>query len=220
MIKAVIFDMDGVLIDSEPFWRKAEAEIYHNLGLPITENMCTETMGVRIDHAVEYWYKRFPWKYPSKKDIEMKIVYRVGGLIKQKGKIKEGVSETLEFLKKRNIKIGLASSSPLSLIKIVINKLKLHTRFCIVHSSEFEIKPKPDPSVFLVTAKKLGIVPENCLVIEDSPPGIIAAKKAEMKCLAITDHDLKNESYNLADYRLRSLLEFKTKAWSKLNGGN
>jgi len=74
MIKGVIFDMDGLLIDSEPLWQEAEIETFTRVGVPLTREMTRETMGLRVDEVVEHWFSRYPWEEPSKKEIESKVV--------------------------------------------------------------------------------------------------------------------------------------------------
>lgn len=218
VLKAVIFDMDGVLLDSEPLWNLAEAAVFQKIGVPITREMCVQTMGVRIDRAINYWHKKYPWKSPSKKKVGNMILNEVTKLVNNKGIINRGVKELLRFLIKNKIKIGLASSSPLSYIHQTLKKLSIHHHFHIIHSAENEIHPKPHPAVFLTAAKKLGVKPSECLVIEDSPVGLAAAKKAGMKCVAIVDRRIRNhKSYNLADFKLESLTQFDENLWKRIN---
>lgn len=173
---------------------------------------------MRIDRAIDYWHKKFPWKTPSKKKVGNWIWKKTIELIKKEGKLKPGVKKIINFLLRNKIKIGLASSSPTQMINFTLQKLGIHRHFEIIHSAEKEIHPKPHPAVFLTAAKKLGVKPADCLVIEDSPVGIIAAKRAGMKCVAIKDKRIKNhKSYRLVDYKLDSLVDFTKGLWIKLN---
>jgi mannitol-1-/sugar-/sorbitol-6-/2-deoxyglucose-6-phosphatase len=89
-IKAVIFDMDGILIDSEPFWRRAEMDVFKTVGIQLTENMCLETMGLRVEEIINYWYRRQPWKYFVAGQLEKNIVDAVIEQILKNGEPKEG----------------------------------------------------------------------------------------------------------------------------------
>ena len=91
-ISAVIFDMDGLLIDSEPFWQQAEKIVFKKVGIELTTEMCYETMGLRIDEVVMYWYEKKPWDHISLQEIQAEIIDRVIELIHENGKQKEGVS--------------------------------------------------------------------------------------------------------------------------------
>ncbi len=114
MLQAVIFDMDGVLIDSEPFWQQAEIDILSKLGVPITLEDTYKTMGIRIDQLVGWWYQKHPWEGSSCTDVINAIVQRVCEQIASEGKSKPGLHEALEFCRSQDLPIGLATSSPTS----------------------------------------------------------------------------------------------------------
>ncbi|HVF69852.1 MAG TPA: hexitol phosphatase HxpB [Xanthomonadales bacterium] len=218
MIQAVIFDMDGVLIDSEPLWRKAAIKSFSTVGVRLTDDMCKETMGTRVDEVVNYWYHKFPWENTQKKLVEELIWENVIRLVKDEGKVKEGVRESLEFVKKQKLKIALASTSAMVLINTVLDKLGLQGYFEVIHSAEFEDYGKPHPGVYLTTAKKLGVQPQACVAIEDSINGMIAAKAAKMKCIAIPEKELVGDKrLGIADIVIPSLLEINQETWSRIN---
>ena len=211
MIKAVIFDMDGLIIDSEPFWRRAEIKVFNNVDINLTEEDCIKTIGYRIDEVVEFWFKQFPWNNKSKKQVEDEIVTEVINEVNKGGKALPGIIETIEELYRKNIPMAIASSSALKIIKVVVKKLELENYFNLLHSAEFEEYGKPHPQVFITTAKKLGFTPEECLVFEDSPSGVIAAIAAKMKVIAIPEEANKNEKRVLAaDEVLESIFEFNS----------
>ena len=185
MIKAVIYDMDGVLIDSEPLWRKAEIESFSRVNVHLTDEMCRQTMGLRVDEVVEYWFHRFPWENTPHKEIEESIWDNVIKLVREEGTAMSGVKESLEFLKGKGMKLALASTSAMVLINTVIDKLQIRDYFEAIHSAEFEDYGKPHPGVYITTAKKLNLQPQECMAIEDSINGMIAAKASKIKLTEI-----------------------------------
>lgn len=206
---AVIFDMDGVLIDSEPLWKIAMENTFHSVGCLITKEDFQHTVGLRIDEVVEYWYKQVGWENYTAKEVEHKIIEKMIVLIRQKGEPLAGVMDTIEYLKTKEIPIGLATSSYAVLIQTVLETLSLEKEFDFVHSAENEKYGKPHPAVFLSVAKKLGVAPHKCLVIEDSLNGIISGKAARMTVVCIPEKTHNPEpKLVLADHTLSSMEEF------------
>ena len=185
--KAVIFDMDGLIIDSEPLWKRAEIDAFGSIGYDFTYEMCESTKGMRIDEVVQYWHSQFKWNSPSIAHVVNDITERMIKLIQAEGAPLPGVMNTISNLCDLKIPMGLASSSSMKLIETVLNKLNIQSYFGVIHSAEFEEKGKPDPQVFLTTAKKLGIDPSSCLVLEDSKAGMEAGIAAGMKVVLVPD---------------------------------
>ncbi len=218
VIKAVIFDMDGLLIDSEPLWQRAEIEVFREVSIFLNHKLCKQTTGLRIDEVVDYWYNKFPWKSISQRQVTENIIKRVIDLIAQQGEPKSGVKEIIEFLKGKNVKIALASSSAYPIIDIVLNRLGIKEVFTEIYSAVEEEYGKPHPGVYLTTAKKLGVKPQECLVLEDSLNGVIAAKAAQMKCIAIPElFPDYNPKFIIADLVMKSLTEINEDIWSKID---
>lgn len=220
MISAVIFDMDGIIIDSEPFWKEAETGIFNKLGVPLTPQMCETTTGMRLADVSKLWHTEFPWdldKVPFEK-VNNDIVGTLIELIKNKGIINKGIPELLEFLKSRNLPLALASSSDKKIIDAVLDKFGIRNYFKVIHSAEFEQYGKPHPAIYLTTAEKLGFNPVNCLAIEDSFNGVLAAVAARMKVAAIPDiYNFYNPKFNIADVRFRKITELTEEEFNKLN---
>lgn len=209
-MKAVIFDMDGVLIDSEPLWKIAEIEGFGKVGINLTTTDCEETVGLRIDEVVKLWYKKVGWKNKTVEAVTDDIVDILIREINARGQALPGVMQALQTLKEGGYKIGLATSSYQRIIHAVLNKLNIEKYFDQVHSAEFETYGKPHPAVFLTTAEKLHVHPTECLVIEDSFNGVIAAKAARMKVIAVPEKTHRfDERLRIADCILSSLEEFK-----------
>ncbi len=208
-LDAVILDMDGLIIDSEPFWRQAEIEEFAKLGLHLTEVMCIQTTGIRIDEVCRYWYERNPWSGPSPLEVSVKIRKRVEELVSEHGKGLVGVQETIEKVKKLGLPLALCSSSPMSLIDTVLTKLNLLDSFDVLCSAEFEEYGKPHPAVYLSVLKKLGSRAEYSLTFEDTMAGVISAKAAKMKVAAVPQREHQDDPrFVLADFKLKTLNDF------------
>lgn len=208
---AVIYDMDGLIIDSEPFWRKAEMKVFATVGLILTEQDCMHTTGFRFDEVVEYWWNKKPWTGKSKKEIHDEVIDEMENAITHHAKEMSGVHSSLEFFKKEGLRISLASSSAMRLIKATVKKLKIEGYFEYLISAEYETHGKPHPGVFIRTAETLRVHPERCLVVEDSFAGLLAAKSARMKCVIIpAPHESGDPRFVIADWKLKSLNEIQS----------
>ena len=217
MIKAVIFDLDGLLIDSEPLWQEAEILIFKRVNIILTPDLCLQTKGLRIDEVVDYWYQRYPWKNLAKQEVEELIVAKLIELIHLKGKPLAGVDKAIAFIQQQPVKIALASSSALIIIQAALQKLNLTDTFVRVYSAESEALGKPHPGVYLTTAKQLNVLPQHCLALEDSLNGVLAAKAARMKCIAIPEPlQYNNPQFAIADKILKSLEELNREVWHEL----
>lgn len=202
---AAIFDLDGLLVDSEPLWRKVEIEVFGAVGVGLTEADCVETTGLRIDEVVAHWFTRHPWLGPSPAVVTERIVDAMVLRAPREAPRKPGVHHAIGLCEAAGLRCAVASSSPERLIHAVLSGLGVRERFEVVLSAEHETYGKPHPAVFLTTAARLGVPPTECLVFEDSVNGLIAAKAARMKCIVVPEHD--DPRFALADRRLRSLEE-------------
>ena len=213
-IQAVVLDMDGLMVDSEPFWRQAEMEEFAKVGLGLTLDQCIQTTGIRIDEVAEYWYRRYPWQGPTAKEVSLRIIKRVEELVVEKGQPLPGLERIIKMVKDKGLPLALASSSPMSLINTVLDKFKIKEEFDFIRSAELEVYGKPHPSVYIKTIQDLGVPAEFCLTFEDTMAGTIAAKAACMKVVAVPqEENMSDVRFVLADLQLKSLLEFE---WDKL----
>ncbi len=183
--RAAVFDMDGLLIDSEPFWREAERRVFAGVGLVLTDEDCTRTMGLRIDEAVGYWFARAPWRDPSPHVVAERIVEAVIALVRSEGRAMPGTLHALSLCEGHGLRLALASSSAPEIIDAVLNRLGVRARFEVVHSAASEKQGKPHPDVYRTTCNRLGLPPEECVAFEDSLNGVRAARAAGMHCIAV-----------------------------------
>jgi HAD superfamily hydrolase (TIGR01509 family) len=219
MINAVIFDMDGLLLDSEPFWQEAEIEVFGRLGIALTREHCMEFMGVRIGEVVAHRFRENPWATKTPQEVQDEIVEQVEQLVLDRGTPLPGVHEAIAFVRSKGIPCALASSSSMRLISAVLQRLDLQSEFNVVHSAEFEAFGKPHPGVFLTTAATLGIEPSACLVLEDSFNGVLAAKAARMSVIAVPPKEYAADPrFVIADAVIGSLAEFGEDVWGRMCG--
>lgn len=206
--KAAVFDMDGLLIDSEPLWRLAEQKVFGALGLELTDADCETTMGMRIDAVVQHWWQRAPWSGASLEEVERDILCEVERLIAERGESLPGVDHALELFAGEGYRLGLASSSPRRLIDAVLARLDLEGCFDVVCSAVEEEHGKPHPAVYLTAARALGVSPSRCVALEDSVSGLRAAQAAGMRTIVVPESTPGAESpLREADCLLASLLE-------------
>jgi mannitol-1-/sugar-/sorbitol-6-/2-deoxyglucose-6-phosphatase len=208
MQQAVIFDMDGVIIDSEPLWQTAEQLVFETIGIQLTTAMCRQTIGLRTDEVIRYWFDRQPWESKSLEQVEAELLAEVEVLILAQGKAMAGLHAILELISKSNLRLAIASSSPKKLIQSVISKLSIDDYFESCYSGFDVPNGKPDPAVYLAAAAGLELDPQNCLAIEDSLVGIRSAKAAGMKVIAVPEPEsYDNQKFDIADLKVRSLVE-------------
>jgi sugar-phosphatase len=203
---ALIFDMDGVLIDSEPLWKIAMEEIFRSVGSELTKQDFQKTVGLRLDEVIKFWHKHEGWKNVSPRDVEKRIVMKMVDLITANPHPLPGVIQTLKYLKDQRVKVGLATSSYEILIHTVLKNLEIEEYFDVTHSAEHEPYGKPHPAVYLTVSKKLNVDPTRCLVVEDSLNGIISAKSARMKVVCIPEKThFPEPKLALADFRFEDM---------------
>ena len=208
MLKAVIFDMDGVLLDSEPFHYFIEGEIYKSLGIFIPEEIRVNFVGLGNKEMWTFIKNKYALKQSIEELTQLNDRERFSYMSQLTGLTPNpGVQNLLEELKKNNIKIALASSSPKEVIDILIGKINLLEYFDLMVSGDAFKKGKPEPDIFIQTAKLLNEDAANCIVIEDSTNGIKAAKAAMMKCIAYKNKNTRGQDISLADLAIDDFSE-------------
>ena len=209
--------MDGLLIDSEPLWHEAEIEILGALGVPLVASACRQTKGMFVNEVTRHWFERYPWTGPDTDAVAVAVVDRVMALVMAKGELKPGVHRAIDLCRSHGLPLAVASSSEYRLIHLVLDHFDLASCFDLVHSAEDEPYGKPHPAVFLTAAQKLGVVPDRCLVWEDAPAGVLAAKAARMACVAVPEAAERDRpAFGIADAVLVSLDQADEALWERV----
>lgn len=206
-VLAAIFDMDGLLIDSEPLWDQAELDVLSALNVDISRrHELPDTLGLRIDQVVRMWYETLPWNGPDQQEVTERIISRALTLIEEKRPLLPGVEQALRLCQQQGLKIGLASASPLHMLERVLEMFGLRHYFSALASAEALPYSKPHPQVYLDAAAKLGIDPLNCVTLEDSFNGMIATKAARMRSVVVPAAEYRDDArWALANVKLDSL---------------
>jgi len=218
-VDAVILDMDGLIIDTEPVWRVAESEVFAGLGIPLSERDLLDSTGQPIDEMIAAWRRRRPpggqrgepadaepgGAEPTDAEVADQLTDQVIAHVRAEGQPMPGVTAAIELFERYGLALAIASSSPLRLIDAVCDRLGL-TEIGVRCSGMDEARAKPAPDVYLTAARRLGVTPERCLALEDSPHGIAAAKAAGLRCVAVPDPLLAGDpGYRQADLVIGSL---------------
>ncbi|EKY3244007.1 hexitol phosphatase HxpB [Cronobacter dublinensis] len=210
-ILAAIFDMDGLLIDSEPLWDQAELEVMATLGVDTSRrHELPDTLGLRIDLVVELWFAQQPWNGPSVAEVTQRIITRAITLVEEKRPLLPGVADAIALCKAQGLKVGLASASPLHMLERVLTLFGLRESFDALASAEHLPYSKPHPQVYLDAAAKLGVDPLCCVTLEDSVNGMVASKAARMRSIVVPAEESRSDArWALANVRLHSLTELE-----------
>lgn len=217
-LDTAIFDMDGLLIDSEPYWQEAGMETLQQFDISLTLEQYHFTTGLRTKEWIDFWFRHFGIDLKFSQQAESQIVQKAIEKIGAHAVAMPGTEHIFSFLKERNFKVGLATSSPLELVDVVVEKLNLKNQFQAYSSAETLLYGKPHPQVYLNCAELLGATPLECVCFEDSFNGMISAKAARMKCVVIPVKEQASlPKWNAADLRLDSLSQFDQTALSHLS---
>lgn len=217
-LNTVIFDIDGLLVDSEPLWNEAAAEVFKLYGVDLSEEQYRSTTGLRTKEFVQWWFTYYNIGNDELVKAEKRIVHAVLNKIERSGKIMPGVKYIFDFFAKKKFKVGLATSSPPALINLVVGMTGIGKYLHATSSAEDLLFGKPHPQVYLNCAESLGSKPAECICFEDSFNGMISAKAARMKCVIVPHvSQAKDERWGAADLKLSSLQNFGELHFNLLN---
>jgi HAD superfamily hydrolase (TIGR01509 family) len=215
MIRAVIFDMDGVIVDSEPAHIEAEKQIMMQHGVEVTAEDLRPYTGTTAefeftDLISKHHLRTTPGQLINEKDV---ILFE---LLEKETQPTKGVIALIKDLKQHGLKLGIASSGRAKLVFYFLRKLKIEHLFDAVVCAEDITHSKPHPEIFLKAAERLREEPEKCLVIEDSKLGVEAAKSAGMRCIGFRNPNSGNQDLSKADVIVDDFAKLETQRLKSL----
>lgn len=220
MIRGCVFDMDGVLIDTEPVWRRVEREVFARVGVHLTEEQLRETWGLRIEDLVDHWYRTRGWTDVRPRAVQHEIVREMIDHVRSQGQPLPGAVEAVTLAHDSGLRVGIASSSARGLIDAVVERLGVVPMVDATCTADDEARGKPDPAVYLTAASRLGVDPHDCLAVEDSPFGVVSAKRAGMLCVAVRTDAVEASAIADADVLIDSLVDFTPALLQRLQSGD
>lgn len=217
-VKGIIFDLDGTLVDSMWVWREIDEEFLEPYGVKVPDNLQKEIEGMSFTETAQYFKKTFslPMSVEELKTLWNRMAYEKYSL---EVPLKDGVLDFLRYMKEEGLKVGISTSNSKELLMAVLESLGIQEYFHVIKTGCEVGKGKPFPDIYLKVAQELQVKPEDCLVFEDLPAGILAGKAAGMKVCAIKD-DFSNhmiaEKKQLADYYIESYHDILTNNYEVL----
>ncbi|HYP41786.1 MAG TPA: HAD-IA family hydrolase [Chloroflexia bacterium] len=212
-MQAVIFDMDGVIVDSERHWKSLEGHFLQSIIPDWTAADQGKIIGLSVHDLYRMLVDDYGLQHAEEDFLELyhEMARDIYG---RKASLLEGFEESLSLLIGKRMKVALASSSPMSWIDIVLDRFDLRDKFDIVVSAdELQGEGKPSPAIYLLTARRIAVQPEECVVIEDSKNGALSAKHAGMFCVGIRNGFNDEQDLSAADMIINSFGEL---SWETL----
>ena len=217
-IRAVLFDLDGTLVDSMWMWKEIDIEYLGSRHLPLPEDLQRAIEGMSLTETAVY----FKWRFDLPDDLE-KIKREWMDMAREKYRsqvpLKPGAREFLEELRRRKIRTGIASSNGMEMIRTVLKSQQVENMFDSVHTCCEVKQGKPGPDIYQLVAGELQVPARECLVLEDVPMGILAGRRAGMKTCAVEDAaslDQREEKRRLADYYIRDFYDILEESYEVL----
>ena len=205
-IQAVIFDLDGTLVDSMWMWKKIDIEYLEKFGHDLPEDLQGAIAGMSFTETAQYFKTRFDLPV-SVEEIKADWNQMAFDKYMNETPLKQGALQFLKDLKEAGIKTGIATSNSRHLVEAVTKQLEIDQYFDAIHTSCEVKQGKPAPDIYELVARNLGVEPKYCLVFEDIPEGIMAGRSANMRVCAIEDEHsayLREEKRRLADYYINN----------------
>lgn len=215
--RTIIFDMDGVIVDAEPYHCQAWIEACKEDGICIDEKYYFDKVcGNHSLISAKMLVEEFSKEHLPEDLVEKKSFCAMQVISKEKLKPFPGVLELIKFFNKKNYQIGLVSSTAYPVINIILDKLKIKKYFSLIHGPECSQQGKPHPEPYLLAAKILSVEPWDCVVIEDSKSGVVSAKRAGAKCIAYLNGHNRRQDLGLADHITNSFFKIDEKLINKI----
>lgn len=205
-VKAVIFDRDGVIIDTDPVVIDSAREAFKRLGFTLQEEDITQMIGRSYTVYKNYFLKKWDFDFDEYRKIQNELFYKN----LDKVRIINDTLDLIKYLNKKAIPMAITTSSGREGTLLILNKLGIASMFKAIVTREDSPNLKPDPTPYMLTAKKLRIEPKYCVAIEDTALGVEAAKKAALWCVAIPNELTSNQDFSKADFVVKSADEIKT----------
>jgi len=203
--EAVIFDMDGVLVDSEPIHYEIENRLFNQLGITVPDDVHRNYLGTSADFMYADLKSRFGLPGTVNELIQFGETFTCDYFWQlQVLNLNEGVLSLLKELKLAGMKLAVATSSSPEVAKILLDRCEITSYFDAIVTTSEAGKSKPAPDVYLLAAQKIGIPPSNCIVFEDSPTGLAAAKSAGMYCIAVQTSSVNVNELSKADFLIQT----------------
>lgn len=217
-IEAVIFDLDGTLVDSMWLWPEIDTEYLEKYGLTEPEGFHDGMEGMSFMESAQYFKDVFSLEMSIQNILDewMEMSYHKYAT---EVPLKTGVSEILNAMKEKNIKMGIATSNDRVLVEALLDNHQITQFFDAIATSDEVKVGKPAPDVYLKAAEDLGVAPEKCLIFEDLPNGILAGKNAGMRTCAVEDpftRDKRMKKKELADYYIRDYFDILNQTYEVL----
>ncbi len=218
-IDAVIFDMDGTLVDSMWIWPSIDRDFYAKYGLTAPESFSDDMEGMSFTEVAQFFLDSFPTLSHTREEIMEEWTGMAHERYISQAPLKEGVYDFIVEMKRQGKKIGIATSNGRKLVDATLEALKVEAYFDVVRTACEVAKGKPAPDVYLLVAKELGVEPARCLVFEDVPMGILAGKNAGMKVCAVDDECSRPQEARkreLADYYIYQYDDIRNETYEVL----
>ncbi|MCF7858618.1 MAG: HAD family phosphatase [Candidatus Cloacimonetes bacterium] len=211
-LKAVIFDMDGVIIDSEPYYYKIQQKLFNELGFTVSKLEYSKFVGAGLHFMWKELSKKHNLKLPISQLLEINNDLTYNSFKNKDDLVAiEGFLDFFNYLKRNNFKTAVASSTPKKTIEIILTKLNILDSFDVIISAEEVTNGKPAPDIFLKAADLLTCDPTECVVIEDSQNGVRAAITAGMKCIGLVNPSSGDQDLSFADIRINKFSDLSLK---------
>lgn len=216
-IRAVLFDMDGVLVNTEPVHYRMWKEAFYNRGLEVSYDVYKGCIGTTDNYLMDLIWDHYGRDFRGdKKLLEERMAIEERVPKEESYPEMPGVREMLRGLHEAGFLLAIASSSPVSRIETAVDHLGVRQYFSLLNSGENVARSKPAPDIYLDTAKKLGVEPAECVVLEDSENGTLAAVSAGMTCVGLRNPDSGDQNLERAKAAIRELKEFTPELIRKL----